>query len=343
MQVFVYEYLCARGVCESLPADSLTTEGQAMLLAVLEDLARCPGVEPLTLLAPHSPLILTHLGKVQSSEANEAALFRACARRADFSLIIAPEFDGLLQERCEWVEREGGRLLGPTSRAIHLTADKWLLARHLAKKGIPTPETILWPGSLPAGRGPMVLKPRHGAGSQATFRIEDQAQLPWCVEQARDEGWQGDLIVQPWVAGQTVSVSVLMGPGRTVLLPATEQHLSGDGRFHYLGGRLPIAEDLNNRAQGLARRAVEAIPGAQGYLGVDLVLGSACNGSEDQVIEVNPRMTTSYVGIRRLARFNVMELLLALMAGRPGPGEDWHEHAVHFHANGVVSFPAGSG
>jgi predicted ATP-grasp superfamily ATP-dependent carboligase len=33
-----------------------------------------------------------------------------------------------------------------------------------------------------------------------------------------------------------------------------------------------------------------------GYLGVDLVLGP--NASTDKVIEINPRLTTSYVGLR---------------------------------------------
>ena len=35
--------------------------------------------------------------------------------------------------------------------------------------------------------------------------------------------------------------------------------------------------------------------------------------SGDRVIEINPRLTTSYVGLRALARFNLAEALLAVI------------------------------
>src|SRR5439155_27278518 len=95
MRVFVYEYTCA-GVNQGLSA-SLCVEGRAMLRAVLEDLKRIPGVKPLTLL---------------DAGEDEATPFRELARVADYTLVIAPEFDGLLKRRCSRVLEVGGRLLG---------------------------------------------------------------------------------------------------------------------------------------------------------------------------------------------------------------------------------------
>jgi predicted ATP-grasp superfamily ATP-dependent carboligase len=62
--------------------------------------------------------------------------------------------------------------------------------------------------------------------------------------------------------------------------------------------------------------AVECLPPTVGYVGIDLVLGPAADGSEDVVIEVNPRLTTSYVGLRRLLRNNLAEVMLHVVAGR---------------------------
>ena len=52
-----------------------------------------------------------------------------------------------------------------------------------------------------------------------------------------------------------------------------------------------------------------------GYLGIDLVLGQAVDGSEDVVIEINPRMTTSYIGLRQAATGNLARAMLNVAAG----------------------------
>jgi tyramine---L-glutamate ligase len=318
MRAFVYEYFSA-----GRPGSAaILAEGRAMLSAVVEDLGRVPGVETATLpsVAPDA----------------EQRAFRALARAAHWSLVVAPECDGLLAERCRWVEEEGGRLLGPSSAAVRLTGDKLELSRHLLARGVPTPPTWPWPGEPPPSAFPLVCKPRHGAGSQATFLVRDEGELSRCVGRARAEGWHGEMIVQPHVPGRAASVAFLTGPGRRVALPAAEQILSDDGRFHYEGGRLPLPDGLNRRARRLAERAAAAVEGLCGYVGVDLVLGEEADGSGDRVIEINPRLTTSYVGLRALARFNLAEALLAAARGKALPPLRWWPGPIRFWPDGRV-------
>jgi predicted ATP-grasp superfamily ATP-dependent carboligase len=308
MRVFVYEYTCA--TADASLGASLHSEGRAMLSAVVDDFRRIPGVEAVTLPAGEDRDTVCDL-----------------ARSADWTLLIAPEFDGLLAERCRWVEEAGGRLLGPSSAAVRLTADKLLLSRHLRAAGVPTPACIPGGGPVPL---PAVLKPRDGAGSQATFLVHGEEELERRGAQARAEGWRGELVLQPFVPGAPASVAFLRGPGRCVPLLPAAQHLSGDGRFRYLGGRVPLPVELSERAVRLAGRAVEAVPGLRGYVGVDVVLGD-----EDAVIEINPRLTTSYVGLRALAETNLAEAMLRVAAG-----EDvtlrWRAGEVGFGADGTV-------
>jgi hypothetical protein len=71
--------------------------------------------------------------------------------------------------------------------------------------------------------------------------------------------------------------------------------------FQYRGSQVPFDHPEGPDAVELARSAVGLIPGLQGYVGVDLVLqeGTA------QLIEINPRLTTSYIGLRQISRINL--------------------------------------
>src|SRR5262249_49480309 len=119
------------------------------------------------------------------------------------------------------------------------------------------------------------------------------------------------------------------------LLPAAQQ-LSSDGRFRYQGGHLPLPAFLAGRAVQLAGKAVAAVPGLQGYAGVDLVLGNAVDGSEDCVIEINPRLTTSYVGLRVLAETNLVEAMLQVVQGENVPQIRWRRGTVHIRPDGTI-------
>jgi predicted ATP-grasp superfamily ATP-dependent carboligase len=138
-------------------------------------------------------------------------------------------------------------------------------------------------------------------------------------------------------------VACLVGPQRIVVLPAALQHLSEDGRFRYEGGSLPLTGPLGARAQRLAERAVRAVPGLLGFVGVDLILGHADDGSGDAVIEINPRLTTSYVGLRRMARFNLAEALLAVVQDTLLPELTWSQESIRFCPNGQVLSGRGNG
>jgi tyramine---L-glutamate ligase len=102
----------------------------------------------------------------------------------------------------------------------------------------------------------------------------------------------------------------------------------------YRGGSLIREPVLAERATSLALRAIETLPPALGYVGVDLVLGEAPDGSDDVVIEVNPRLTTSYVGLRAVMKQNLAQAMVSAAAG-----DDMHLSAADFG----VEFSAAGG
>jgi len=118
-------------------------------------------------------------------------------------------------------------------------------------------------------------------------------------------------------------------------LPACSQRLSQDGRFRYVGGQLLSDPELRRRATTAAAAALRALPALLGYVGVDLVLGAARDGSEDYVVEINPRLTTSYVGLRAATRMNLAGAMLQIAAGDP-VDLVFDDIPIRFEADGTV-------
>lgn len=331
MQVFVYEYFCGRGP-SALAAASLLTEGRAMLAALATDLASLPGVTPITLLAQTTPFDVPCCSIRRMHSTDEERAFRELARESAWTVVIAPECEAILTRRCRWVEEAGGSLLGPSSALVELTSDKLRTAAWLAAAGVPTPPCFPHPGTqLPA---PFVIKPCDGAGSQATFLVQTAAETDTIIAAAQ-AAWTGTLIVQPFVPGQPASVAVLCGPAGVLPLAASAQRLSRDGRFHYLGGETPLPAPWAVRTQRLAQAAIESLPHPMGYIGVDLVLGEAEDGRGDMVIEINPRLTTSYCGLRVLADGNLAWAMLEFAAGRT-VAMRWQSKTIRFSAAGQI-------
>jgi predicted ATP-grasp superfamily ATP-dependent carboligase len=123
-------------------------------------------------------------------------------------------------------------------------------------------------------------------------------------------------LVQRYIRGVAASVSLLANGTDAVPLTVNGQTFDRRRRFSYCGGITPLDHPLAHRAAHQARRACEAIGGLRGYVGVDLIL----TRSEAVVIEINPRLTTAYLGVRAAIDTNIAELALAACAGRlPDP------------------------
>ena len=72
----------------------------------------------------------------------------------------------------------------------------------------------------------------------------------------------------------------------------------GSPQLSYEGGRSPLDHPSAGKAIDAAVRTCDALPGLRGYVGVDVVL----TASDAVVIEVNPRLTTAYLGVRSVVQ-----------------------------------------
>ena len=274
-----------------------------------------------------------------TSADEEGRLFHQLAAECDATYVVAPEIDGILATRCVMVEAAGGHLLGPSLAAIELCADKLRLAKHLEHHDIPTIDTKpladeLQGQTLPF---PAVIKRRDGAGSLSIAFVPDREHLNSLPASRGDREGRAGMIIQPFVDGQSLSVGVIVSESgaRVDLLPVAEQRLSCDNHFQYDGGRIPVVSAAGAQIERLLRRTCDTIPGLCGYLGFDILLPYA-SLEQPLLVEINPRLTTSYLGYRALTEDNIAERLL--YPQRRYPAICWKNRTVNFQPDGKVTF-----
>jgi hypothetical protein len=70
-------------------------------------------------------------------------------------------------------------------------------------------------------------------------------------------------------------------------------------------------------------------------------MGEAGDGSQDYLLEINPRITTSYVGLRRATSVNLLGVMLRAVERPPVAEIVWDRLPVQFTAEGTTGRAAG--
>lgn len=305
MRVFVFEYVSGGGCADREMLAGLIGEGDLMLTAVVRDLLAVPGVEVVICrdagLDP-PPLAV----EVHWVDGDWYPVWRRCLNSADRVLPIAPETDGVLEALCREVVAAGKLLLNSRAEAVAVAASKQLTLERLAAEGLAVVPSWRADALPPLPDGSLVVKPDQGVGCQGAHVVASESALH-DVLRGRDD--RGDWLVQRYLEGQAASLSILAGDDCACLLGRNIQRVvQMDDGFLLLGCEVNgLAEDqgeLLDLAQGVCR----AIPGLWGYVGVDLIV----TADGPVVLEVNPRLTTSYVGLGRSLGHNPAALLLQL-------------------------------
>lgn len=305
MRIFVFEYITGGGCVDEPMVASLACEGDLMLTALVRDLLEVEGVavlicRDLRLDLPPLPV------EVHWVDSDWRAAWLWCLASADAVLPIAPETDDILESLCHDVQMAGKRLLSSSAEAVALAADKQLTLDLLARRGVPVVPSWRADDPPPVSAATMVVKPDNGVGCRDIHLVTGGRALDDFMLQQQDPShW----LVQPYLEGQSASLSLMVSNGRVCLLGCNVQRVAQvDDGFVLLGcvvnGLIQSRYKFGRLAQDICR----AIPGLWGYVGVDFVMTDV----GPVVLEVNPRLTTSYAGLSRSTGTNIAALLLRL-------------------------------
>jgi tyramine---L-glutamate ligase len=338
MRILVHEFVSGGGLAGRSVKPSLAREGAAMLTALLEDLASLGGHQIVTTADARFPLRPPAGVEVATMGArSHARVLDHLLGSADAAWLIAPETGGCLEHLVARAERAGTIVLGSASSPIRHAADKARLPRRLARHGVRHPMTELLhdhdDARLAAERlgFPVIVKPERGAGCDGVFVARHEGELGAAVTFSRRASRAKSVLLQQYVRGVPASVSLVADGARAIPLTVNRQLIRGRSALSYRGGRTPLEHPMARRAAAAALGACRAIAGLRGYVGVDLIVTK----TDAVVIEINPRLTTSYLGARIAIDDNIAALAIAACFGSL-PARPAIRRSVRFDTAGRV-------
>ena len=306
MKLLILEFIC--GGCWEDPElpTSLHKEGWLMLQALLEDASKIPNYEIYTTWDerlgkfPRPGVNVTTISRPQDFKSAYVHLLNSVEQ----VLIIAPEFENHLYKL---VNLTGGTTCIPINcspSALNLTSNKSLTKNILRDHHIPTIKDLDVRDKLSF---PFVKKPVDGAGSTDNWCIRSKDD--WDAYQSRN--YTIPMLTEEYIPGQHYSMGVIVNQAGSIdYLPLAVQHIEIGRQITYQGGQLPATNINQQPFQQLVERCLQAIPGLRGYFGVDMILPDN-SPQQPVVVEINPRLTTSYIGYRQLTGINLLERMLS--------------------------------
>lgn len=314
------EFITGGGLAAQALPESLTKEGALMRDALLNDLAELDQYEITTFhdarLTP--PIQAARSISVESGKFKEH--FIQTLNQVDMVWLIAPESKGALlelSELCYEAEKaENGpvfigsgfdTMLTGTSKTLCYEA---LHAARIYTLPVHAGEDVIQEPYFESLQNQhiekWVVKPEDGAGCEGIRVFESLDDLKgWIM---RDERYL-DYLAQPYQQGIAASFSMLCRNGKAWLLSCNQQHIElRNSEFKLSGvtvnGMLPYWQ----RFETIARKIAQMLPDALGYIGVDVIVEPETN--KIYVLEINPRLTTSYVGLHNALNANPAKLIL---------------------------------
>jgi len=331
--IFILEFVSGGGFNQVKIPASLFAEGYGMLRSIIADFKNLD-YEIETLLDFRINFLSKYLKAdfiniVQNSD-SFITKFKECVRKSKFCFIIAPEFLNILFNLTKIALDNNVIVLSVGLKGIIQGSSKLKTYNFLKEKKICTPITFIVPykqgrfdiefiiRKLNEFDGPIIIKPEDGVGAESIYYFETENQIINFFNQSTDPlDHSRRYILQEFIEGRDLSVSLIgnnnpitSSKSSPIIIGINHQSIVIKNSHHgskYLGGYTP-AENWEDIAISLAKNFKKLnLSYFNGYFGIDFIQKQ--DGSLS-FIEINPRLTTSYIGIRNVVKQNLMDIVL---------------------------------
>ena len=315
LKILIFEFITGGGLVQEEMPESLANEGLLMLNTLINDLASVASVRVTVLLDwrfRQLELPENMRAVFISNDQSIYDLLPALIKDSDLVWPIAPEMNAILQNITVLVEEGNKRLLNSSFAAVSICGDKLLTHQVLKQQGIAVVDSVRLDTYVSEDSTCWVIKPIDGAGCLNSYFISGKDELAKIKSQIQQKS---DYIIQPFIEGDSLSLSCLFKEGKAWLLCCNRQQVSiKQGRFRLNACDVNIATDNKYLYQQLMEQVAQAIPGLWGYVGIDIIQPER---DFPVILEINSRLTISYAGIAQALGVNLAKVILDMIDSNP--------------------------
>ncbi|TET58378.1 MAG: ATP-grasp domain-containing protein [Promethearchaeota archaeon] len=327
--IFIFEFVSGGGFSQVNIPTSLFCEGFGMLRSIIADF-KALDFEIHTILDFRIFFLSKFLQaddtkKVNLNE-NYITIFKNIAQKCKYTFIIAPESSNILFELTKISKNCNNIILSTNLRGIKLGSSKIKTYNFFKKNKVFTPRTYKIPYTnnkllldvdfiiqkYRELRCPIVIKPEDGVGAESIYYFENENHIvDFCSNSDRIIDTNRTFILQEYIKGRDLSSSLIgisnldMNP--IILSVNSQEIIIKNLKSEYFGGYTPLEnyEEIKKKLSFVIKSM--DLSKIEGYFGIDFIEKQT---NSFHFIEINPRLTTSYIGVRNIINLNCAELIL---------------------------------
>lgn len=330
MRLFIYEHASGGGFADNSISTGILSEGFSMLRTLISDFKDAGHTVTTTLdsrVSKLKPPILADCSVPISSSEEIPTVLQELSEQSDATYVIAPESNNLLKSLVELLEKTGIKSLNCSKSTIEKLSNKACFYETV-KRQILVPKTIrlsvlddikyVTKTVRDSLNLPAVFKPVDGISSGGVSVVKKKEQIAGAIAKIRASSSNESFLVQELIRGDAASVCMFSTGNNAIPISLNRQDIKlTTAKFcsSYLGGLIPFNHPLKKATFKVAKKLADSISGLRGYFGLDFVL----TNEAPVVIEVNPRLTTSYIGLRNILDFNPAQAIIDAVVKRKLP------------------------
>ena len=225
--------------------------------------------------------------------------------RIDLVWVIAPEINSELERFHSASQKK--LWIGSDLQAIRLASNKLETKKYLKSLNINTPDEVTFESLRKKNYTKAVYKPIDGAGTTDTYKIENKKNIISTLNKKRS-----CFFLEEWIEGTPYSVSLNCRLSGFDVLSISKQHITSNhlGKLFYEGVE-PVESKMFKKLREsilpILHLIVSNINGLRGFIGIDFILKK---NSQLSIIEINPRLTCSYIGLSKYNKDNTAVKIL---------------------------------
>ena len=326
--ILVFEYFTASGEKDKC----IISEAEALLFSLLDDLKEF-NVD--LIINESYGSVVKNYGNVNPILINQDVVswLEENANQFNKAIFISAENNNNLYNITKILEENDVKIYNSSAEACLKSSDKYETYEALPNT-IPQPRSFRfkidskgywkraienlhekWQAEDPLTPLKLIIKPLMGVDCEDIIIIEKIEDLTLDLDKIFTPGSR--VLVQEYIEGSDISVSLISDGKNALPISLNEQYVElKENKGIYMGGRLPFESKFKDEAFDIATKAIESIEGMKGFVGVDLRI----NSDEKDIysvylLEINSRFTTPYVGLSKIANFNIGKSIIDLIDG----------------------------